>query len=251
MKGVWVDPEAKRRTRTGGCALGRRRPRDAGARPRRARRADLAHRHRRADARRRNRLALPPARPDDRQPALRRSRHRRRAARDARRRPSTRTSSGACAAAPATSASSSPSSTGCTRSARSCSAARSSTSSTMRQRRSGMRASSVGRARRGFALARAHTRATGPAVPARSGGVSRCSRLPRSAPTSSAGRRSWSRSPHSGRLWQTSTARSPTRRCSPCSTCSIRTATGTGRGATTSPSSPTARSRHSSPARGR
>ena len=132
MKGVWVDPAREDGARAGGRALGRRRPRDAGARARRPRRPDLAHRHRRAHARRRHRLALAPARPDDRQPALGRARHRRRPARHRVRRPSTRTSSGACAAAPATSASSSRSSTGCTTSARSSSAGRSSTRSTTR-----------------------------------------------------------------------------------------------------------------------
>ena len=81
----------------------------------------------RAHARRRHRLALAPARPDDRQPALGGPRDGRRSARHRLRRASTRTSSGACAAAPATSASSSRSSTGCTRSARSSSAGRSCT----------------------------------------------------------------------------------------------------------------------------
>ena len=120
-------PAGEDGARAGRRALGRRRPRDAGARARRPGRPDLAHRHRRAHARRRHRLALAPARPDDRQPALGRARHRRRPARHRLASTSTRTSSGGCAAAPATSASSSRSSTGCTRSGRSSSAARSST----------------------------------------------------------------------------------------------------------------------------
>ena len=66
----------------GGRTVGRRRSRDAGIRAGRPRRADLAHRHRRADARRRRRLAVAAVRPDDRQPALGRPRHGRRPARD-------------------------------------------------------------------------------------------------------------------------------------------------------------------------
>ena len=137
---VWVDPEREDGARRGRRALGRRRPRDAGARPRRARRPDLAHRHRRAHARRRHRLALAQARADDRQPALGRARHRRRPARHRVREPRTPSSSGACAAARATSASSSRSSTACTTSARSCSAGRWSTRSTTRRPRCATRA---------------------------------------------------------------------------------------------------------------
>ena len=91
---------------------------------RRARARDRVRRHRlgrdrRDHARRRDRLPRPQARPDDRQPARGRDRHRRRRAPPARRRRPSRTSSGRSAAAAATSASRPASSSGCTRSGRS------------------------------------------------------------------------------------------------------------------------------------
>ena len=61
--------------------LGRRRPRDAGARARDDRRPRLVHRRRRLHARRRHRLADAQVRPRVRQPRRRRRRHRRRPAR--------------------------------------------------------------------------------------------------------------------------------------------------------------------------
>ena len=70
----------------------------------------------------------------------------------------------------------------------------------------------------------------------------RCSPSSRSAPTSSAAPRCWSRSRRSGRRSDASTGRSPTPCCSPRSTASTPMAIATGSGATTSPACPTRRS---------
>ena len=186
-------PAREDRVRAGRRALGRRRPRDAGTRARRSRRPDLAHRHRGPHARRRHRLALAPVRADDRQPALGRARHGRRAPRHglgdrepgpvlgaarrlgqlrrrrlvrvppARRRP-----------------------------------ARARRPAPLRARRRGGGAAQrprllPRRARRGLALARADARAAGAAVPGGALGHAGAGRSSPSAPTSSAGRRCSSR----------------------------------------------------------
>ena len=78
MKGVRVDPAARTVARRGRLHLGRRRPRHARLRPGHAERLHLDHRRRRADPRRRHRLPVAHARPDDRQPARRRHGARRR-----------------------------------------------------------------------------------------------------------------------------------------------------------------------------
>ena len=249
MRGVAVDPAAKVARAAGGRAVGRRRSRDAGARARRAGRPDLAHGHRGADARRWHRLALAPARPDDRQPAVGRSRHRRRAARhrlggrepravlgparrlrQLRRRRLVRV----------------PPARG--------RPARARRPAPVRPRRRGGRAAQRTRllrrrARRGLALARAHPRAAGAAVPGGALGHAGARASSRSAPTSSAGRRCSSRSPRSALRSRACTGRSRTPRCSRRSTTSTRTGTATGSAATTSPGCPTASSTRSSRAR--
>ena len=77
MRSVRVDPAARTARVEPGATLARPRPRDPGLRARDAARDQLDDRRRRADARRRLRLAEPQARPDRRQPALRRRRDRR------------------------------------------------------------------------------------------------------------------------------------------------------------------------------
>ncbi len=109
----------------GRLPAGRRRPRDAGARPGRRARLRLEHRVRRPDARRRVRLPDPPLRLDQRQPDGRSTSSPPTAGWCARRSARTAICSGRCAAAAATSASPPASTTRCIRSARRSSAGRS------------------------------------------------------------------------------------------------------------------------------
>ena len=78
MRGVRVDPCRAACVHRRRCGVGRRRPRDPGARARDHGRPGLDHRRRRLHARRRDRLADAQARPRVRQPRRRRPRHRRR-----------------------------------------------------------------------------------------------------------------------------------------------------------------------------
>ena len=105
MKGIRVDPAARRVVAQAGCLWSDLDQENAGVRARADRRAGLDDRDRRVHPRRRRRLAAPSLRPDLRQPCRCRRRHGGRAAGPRQRRQSTRTCSGRCAAAAGTSGS--------------------------------------------------------------------------------------------------------------------------------------------------